>query len=115
MGATYFFPRILGQARAYELLLTARVIMAEEALRIGLVSQVVDTDQVLATAQKIAQEILTCGPDSVKQLLASLRMELPDLESCLRREADCQAINYASSEFMEGVSATIEKRAPKFS
>lgn len=114
MGATYFLPRVIGRAMAMELLLTAKIIPAADALRIGLVSSVVATDQILSQARQIASEILSCGPDSVQQLLASLRAELPVLQDCLEREADLQSINYAGAEFMEGVTAAIEKRPAKF-
>ena len=114
MGATWFLPRILGIAAASELLLTARIIEAADALRIGLVSKIVPVAEILSCADSIAAEILTCGPESVRQLLASLRTQAPTLDAALEREALCQSINYASSEFKEGVRATIEKRAAKF-
>lgn len=114
MGATYFLPRILGTAAASELLLTARVIETVEAQRIGLVSKVVPTSDLIACVDSIAAEILSCGPEAVRQLLASLRNQAARLDSALEREALCQSINYASSEFKEGVRATIEKRAARF-
>ena len=114
MGATWFLPRILGIAAASELLLSARVIEAADAQRIGLVSKVVAVAEILSCADAIATEVLSCGPESVRQLLASLRNQAPTLAAALEREALCQSINYASSEFKEGVRATIEKRPAKF-
>ena len=114
MGATWFLPRILGIAAASELLLSARDIEAADAQRIGLVSKVVAVAEILSCADAIATEVLSCGPESVRQLLASLRNQAPTLAAALEREALCQSINYASSEFKEGVRATIEKRPAKF-
>ena len=114
MGATWFLPRILGIAAASELLLSARVIEAVEAQRIGLVSKVIPVTEILSCADLIAAEVLSCGPESVRQLLASLRNQAPTLAAALEREALCQSINYASTEFKEGVRATIEKRPAKF-
>lgn len=113
MGATYFLPRILGYAKASELLLTGRVVDAAEALRIGLLSKVVKSD-VVDEAKALALEISESGPESVRQLLQTLRAGPTSLEATLEREALCQSINYKSSEFKEGVRATIEKRKPKF-
>jgi enoyl-CoA hydratase len=114
MGATYFVPEILGSAQAREFLLTARIVKAEEAIHFGLVNRVVDAAEVVAEARKIAQEITACGPLSVRQLLTSLRGNDAELQSALEREADCQAENYVSAEFMEGVTAMIEKRKASF-
>lgn len=110
MGATYFLPRVVGQAWAAELTLTGRVIDAAEALRIGLLSKVVPEGTVLEEAKKIAQEILECGPLATSQLLQSLRSAGGDLNAQLMREAECQSINYASADFKEGLQATREKR-----
>ncbi len=114
MGATYFLPRIIGRAQALELMLTGRLIEATEALRLGLVSQVVAKEAVLDTALAIAQEIAYSGPEAVRQLLESIRNAPADLSACLTREALCQSVNYAGADFAEGIRATIEKRAPKF-
>ena len=114
MGATWFLPNILGIAAASELLLTARIIESAEAQSIGLVSKVVPAADVISCADAIAKEIISCGPQAVRQLLASLRNRAPTLDAALEREALCQSVNYASDEFKEGVRATIEKRAAKF-
>ena len=114
MGATYFLPRVLGFARASELLLTGRVVVASEALRLGLVSQVVLVNDVMSTALSIAQEIGLCGPEAIRQLLENLRVPGKTLDESLEREALAQSINYAGKEFAEGLAATREKRAARF-
>ena len=114
MGATYFLPRVVGESAATELLLTGRVIDASRAKEIGLVSTLVEREGVLDLARTIAGEIGECGPEAVKQLRASLRTGAFSRAAALEREAACQAINYASAEFKEGVRATIEKRRPNY-
>lgn len=115
MGGTYFVPRVLGPGMATELLITARVIGAEEALRIGLVSKVCPKDGLLAEARSVAAEVLGCGPVATQQLLETLRGDASHLEQALAREAVCQSVNYASAEFAEGLAAIKEKRSPSFS
>lgn len=114
MGGTYFLPRILGFSAAAELMLTGRVVDAAEALRIGLVSKVVTTENLLEEALKLATEIASCGPESVRQVLATLRSGSQTLAAALEHEALCQSINYRSPEFKEGVRAAIEKRKAAF-
>ncbi len=115
MGATFLVPRIIGRSAATELLLSARVIDATEALRLGLVSRIVEPSALLDEAHRAAREMLSCGPEASKQLLRTLRSDLSQLQSTLEHEAGCQSINYNSNEFAEGVSAMREKRAAHFS
>lgn len=114
MGATYFFPRIIGISAAAELLSTGRVIKADEALSLGLVSHLVPADKVVEKAQSIASEIVSSGPLAVKLLTETLRKDIVSLKSSLENEAEAQKYNYASDEFKEGVQAIIEKRSPNF-
>lgn len=114
MGATYFVPRIVGPSMATELLVTGRVISADEAARIGIVSRVCKVTEVLQEAHSIASEILNCGPDATSQLLQTMRGESTELTRALAREALCQSVNYASEEFAEGVASVKDKRSPNF-
>ncbi len=114
MGATFWVRRIIGVSAATELLLTGRVISAEESMRLGLVSRLCDSQSVLEDAHAIAREILACGPEASAQLLQTMRSDLSGLQAALEREAECQSVNYAGSEFAEGLAAIRQKRAPKF-
>ncbi len=115
MGATFLVPRIVGRSMATELLLTSRVINANEALRIGLVSRVCPKESVLQEAHTIAYEMISCGPEASAQLLETMRCDMSNLSNALTREALCQSINYAGAEFAEGLAAVKEKRSPNFS
>jgi enoyl-CoA hydratase/carnithine racemase len=65
LGSTHLLPRLVGLGRAQELVLTARVIEAPEALAIGLVSRVVPGEALLATAREIAALTVACDPDAL--------------------------------------------------
>jgi enoyl-CoA hydratase len=114
MGATYFLPRVLGAAKAAEYMLTGRLIAGEEVAISGFASRLVGTDLVMPTALEIANEITACGPRSISALLSTLRGSSAELQSALEREAACQSNDYQGEEFLEGISAAIEKRAPNY-
>lgn len=114
MGGTFFVPRIIGRSAATELLLTGRIISAEEGFRLGLVSRLCKVDTIMRDAVEIARELLSCGPEAQRQLLETMRGDLAGLPCALEREAEMQSINYSSKEFAEGLSAVREKRAPDF-
>lgn len=114
MGGTFLVPRVVGSSVATELLLTGRVISAQEALKHGLISRISTPEKLLDDARSIAHEMLACGPTARIQLLETMRRDLTGLPAALEREAQCQAINYASPEFAEGLAAVREKRVPSF-
>jgi 2-(1,2-epoxy-1,2-dihydrophenyl)acetyl-CoA isomerase len=115
MGGTYFLARRIGEARARAYALTGQPIGAEEAARIGLIAECVDDDRFAGRAQEIAQ-VLAAGPREafvgVRNLMASaVSASLP---AQLEAEAAAQAKLGDSPDFVEGVTAFREKRAPKF-
>jgi len=114
-GGTYFLPRLVGTAKAMELMLLADIIDAQEALRIGLVNWVVPTDQLQDETQKLAER-LAQGPTLAYGLVKtglyqSLTMPLEDV---LNMEARNQAMAARSQDRAEGVAAFREKRQPRF-
>jgi enoyl-CoA hydratase/carnithine racemase len=114
MGGTFLVSRIVGRSIATELLLTGRIISAEEAHRIGLVSKLCPKDAVVREAHAVAKEILSCGPAARTQLLETMRSDFASLPAALAREAECQSINYSSAEFAEGLASVKEKRPARF-
>jgi 2-(1,2-epoxy-1,2-dihydrophenyl)acetyl-CoA isomerase len=113
-GCSFLLPRAVGYKRAMELLLTNRVLTAEEALDWGLVNQLVDDDKVDETAAALASR-LASGPTgafgAVKRLLADAE---PGLETQLARESRSMGERGAGAEGREGIAAFLEKRAPRF-
>ena len=114
-GGTYFVTRILGPARAFEWLTSGRRLSAAEAHAWGLVSEVVEAQQLAARAAELAAELAalpTRGIAMTKQLIDQASSS--SLEEQLEREADLQGRATQTEDFREGVAAFLEKRAPRF-
>jgi enoyl-CoA hydratase len=114
-GGTQRLTRLLGRNRALELLLTGRMVKADEALRIGLANQVVDPEQLQATGLEIARTIAQKGPVAVrltKQIVQ--RGQDMDLANACQQEAYAFALACATEDQKEGMAAFLEKRAPRF-
>ena len=115
-GGTWLLPRLVGLARAKELVFTGDVIDAAEAARIGLVNRVVDAAALETTTRALAEKIAAGPPLALrldKQMLN--RAAAGDLASALEVEAFSQGLAIASEDHKEGVGAFFDKRPPKFS
>jgi enoyl-CoA hydratase/carnithine racemase len=114
-GGTQRLPRVVGLARAKEMILTGRILSAEEAERIGLVSQVVPAGRAVAAADAVAGEIAARGPIAVREAkrLVDLAWHA-DIETGLAAELDASDRVFASEDMVEGATAFFEKRAPEF-
>jgi 2-(1,2-epoxy-1,2-dihydrophenyl)acetyl-CoA isomerase len=114
-GSTYFLPRAIGRRRTLELMLTNRTLSAAEALEWGLVTRVVEDDQLAAEAVRLAREIAQ-GPTGafggVKRVV--LRSESETLESQMEIEARAIADAARSADGREGIRAFLAKRPAKF-
>lgn len=113
-GTSFRLPRAVGHKRAMELLLTNRVLGADEALAWGLVNQVVPDADVRASAQSLAMRLAAGARGAfggVKRLLAEAE---PGLDSQLVREGRSIAQAASSNEGREGVRAFMEKRTASF-
>ncbi|MFC4784035.1 enoyl-CoA hydratase/isomerase family protein [Nocardioides sp. MAHUQ-72] len=115
MAGTWLLPHVVGEAHAKDLLLTGRVVDAEEALRLGLVSRVLDPatfhEEVLGVAEGIAA---TAPIASRLTKLALADGGHADIESCLQWEAMAQPVTLATEDLQEGIRAARERRAPVF-
>ncbi len=115
MGATHFLPRIVGRAAAAELLFAGRIVTAGEAAALGLVSRALPEAEFEAETTALITDIAAAGPQSIRELKQSLSHgDAEALREALEREAECQALDYAGAEFLEGITAAREKRAPTF-
>ncbi len=114
-GATQRLTRLVGRGRALEMILTGEPLPAREALRIGLVSEVLPRGELDARAQAIAERIAERGPLALQYAkeAVSRGIEMP-LEQALRFETDLTVILQTTEDRAEGVRAFLEKRKPKF-
>jgi len=114
-GGTQRLPRIVGTARAKELLLTGRVITAHEAERIGLVNEVVPPGGAVARAHAIGEEIAERGPLAVREVKLLIDGALDrDLAAGQAAEVETSLRIFATDDLLEGARAFIEKRSPEY-
>lgn len=114
-GGSWLLPRLVGMARAKELIFTAEVIDAAEALRIGLVNRVVPAAELGAVTRALAERI-AAGPPAVLRMAKQMvnRAAASDLAAALEREAFSQALAITGDEHQEGLRAFFEKRPARF-
>src|SRR2546428_7582129 len=115
MGATYLLPRVVGLAKATELLMTGDFISAQEAERIGLYNRVVPRDQLETATRELAAKLArgpALGLAKTKEML-NREMHM-GFESALEAEAVAQALCMQHPDFAEAHAAFIEKREAKF-
>ncbi|GAB2444450.1 enoyl-CoA hydratase/isomerase family protein [Nocardioides hungaricus] len=115
MAATSLLPNVVGEAHARDLLLTGRVVDADEALRLGLVSRVIEPAAFLGEVLETAAGIAATAPIASRLTKLALRDGgHADVEAGLQWEAMAQPITLATADLQEGIRAAREKRAPAF-
>jgi enoyl-CoA hydratase len=112
-GGTQRLPRLVGEGRALDLILTARHVGAEEALSLGLVNRV--SDNALETAEALAREIIKNAPVSLGLAKEAVRRGMTmTLNDALELEADLFGLASSTKDMKEGVAAFLEKRKANF-
>ncbi len=114
-GSSYFLPRILGRAKAFEMCTMGSRIKGREAAEIGLVNKAVPSDQLdaeVATYSSYFANAPTKAIGLIKKMLN--RSTKSTLEEMLDYEAYCQEIAGSTADYKEGVAAFLEKRRPEF-
>ncbi len=114
-GGTQRLPRVVGRARAMEMILTGAMIDAAEALRIGLVNAVVPKGEALTAARAMATTIASKAQPAVRLSLKAVNLSgSTALADGLQREAELFGDACATDDFREGIAAFLEKRKPSF-
>ncbi len=114
-SSTYFMPRKIGDRRTRELMLTNRVLKADEALQWGVVNQVVADDEVLAEATALAKKLANGPTQAFGEVKALLNSSFDQsLETQMELEARAIAKLIASADGQEGLDAFLNKRKPEF-
>ncbi len=114
-GGTQRLPRLIGKGAALKMILTGEPVTAAEALRLGLVDEVVEPDQLIARGEKIAQTIAAMAPLAIRDCIRAVNagFDLP-LASGLALEASLFGLACSTDDKGEGTRAFLEKRAPNW-
>ena len=114
-SGTQRLPRIVGRAKALELLLTGEIIDAEEARRIGLVSQTVEPEELKALADLVAAQIAGAAPIAARYAKEAVTAgtDIP-LADGMRLEADLSILLHTTRDRAEGIRSFFERRQPRF-
>jgi 2-(1,2-epoxy-1,2-dihydrophenyl)acetyl-CoA isomerase len=114
-GASWFLPRLIGAARAAELVYLPDPLSAADALRIGLVSRVVPAEALAAEARSMAARLASGAPRALALTRRAMTRSLEvGLAEALDHEASLQGIAGRTADHAEGLAAFVEKRPPRF-
>jgi enoyl-CoA hydratase/carnithine racemase len=117
IGVSYMLPRLIGASRAHDLILSARVVDADEAERYGIVTRVVDDADIQSAALGLADELCDFSPFGVvatKQVMWA-NLDTSNLEAAIQLENRNQIMAGLSGEAEEAARAFFEKRKPRWS
>lgn len=114
-GGTQRLPRLVGKGMGKYLIMTAEMIDANEAYRIGLVEKVVPADELISTCEKIAKTIMSKAPIAVKHSKIAVNNGIMlDVKTGVAYEGEACAAPFCSEDRNEGMKAFLEKRPAKF-
>ena len=114
-GMSLTLPRIIGVSNAELLFYTGRRIKGHEAMNLGLLTELVERDDVLLSAMKLANEIAACAPLAVQDTKATMRMDLAEqVRVANKREQALQVVQMKTKDVREGMKASRERREPVF-
>lgn len=113
-GALYTLPRIVGTQRAKELMLSAREVGADEALRLGIAMELQAPEKLAARARALALSFIGASPTAVSLVKRALAAGGPDLSTMLALEADGQAVAFGTEQHRSAVARFLAKQTPSF-
>lgn len=114
-GGTQRLSRLIGEARALELVLTAAKLTSREALECGLLTKIVQSDKLMETCEDFAGKILKNGPVAVQQAKYAIKNGMnTDLQTGLEIESKAYELTIPTKDRMEALNAFNEKRQPTF-
>jgi enoyl-CoA hydratase len=114
-GGSVRLPRLIGKARAMEMILTGKPVTADEAFRVGLVNRVVPAASLLAEAKAFAADLAARAPIALRYAMQSIErgLEIP-FDEALELEATLFGLVSSTADMREGTTAFLEKRKPVF-
>ena len=116
IGTSWLLPRLIGAARAQELMLTGRVFSADEAYRIGLVTELVPGEELMPLALRKAEEVMQNSPFGVALTKEGMwsALEIPGMQAAIDLENRQQIMASATGDFAEAMAAFVQKRPPNY-
>lgn len=116
IGVSYFLPRMVGSSVAAEYMLTGRFFTAQRAYELGLISQIVEADQLDSVAQGFVDDMLHATPLGLRLTKECLNhaIDAQGLEAAIAMEDRNQILASSDGDFQEGVRAFLEKRRPVY-
>jgi enoyl-CoA hydratase len=115
-GGTQRTAKLVGLAKAKELILTGKVITAQEAYEMGLLNKVLPDDQLMAAVEDLAAKMLAAGPIGIRLAKGCINKSLSlEIDSGLDFEAEAFGLCFGTEDQKEGMSAFLEKRTPTYS
>lgn len=115
-GMSYLLPRLIGAARAFEILITGRPIEAEEAERIGLIARLVDDGALLVETEALARQILANSPFATEHTKRVVwqNIDAPSFAAAIELENRTQILASMTEDYKEATAAFTDKRSPTF-
>lgn len=113
-GGTQRLVQLVGKGKALELMMSANMIDAAEAHRLGLVNHVTSPEQLIEESRKLLQTILSKGPNAVSRVIAAVNAHFDHTKDGYAEEIRLFGECFGTDEMKEGVSAFLEKRKAKF-
>ena len=113
-GGTQRLPQLVGKGKANEMIFTAGMIKADEALQWGLVNYVVEPQDLMAKCEEIANKILPNSPMAIRSAIAAVNAGFENGVNGFEKEIEEFGKCFGTAEFKEGTTAFLEKRKPNF-
>jgi enoyl-CoA hydratase/carnithine racemase len=115
-GISWILPRLVGPARALDLLLSGRVVLAEEALELGLVNRALAPESLIEETLAYARELaVQCSPASMAAMKRQVYADLDrGLDDALEQADRLMLASFSGPDFVEGVTSFVERRDPSF-
>lgn len=116
VGSSYFLPRLIGMSKAAEILYSGEPFEAEEALKCNLISKVVEEDKLFEAGLELAEKFLLKSPLGLRMTkeVLNLSMDSPSLDTMIQLENSMQTVCGLSKDVLEGSTAFLQKRKPKY-
>ena len=115
-GISYILPRMIGSARAFDIMITGRPVLADEAVVLGMAVQCVERDELLSTATRYVETVMANSPYSIAQTKKLIweNLEASSFDAAISAENRAQILGTLTEDYREASDAFVNKRPPRF-